>query len=626
MDRAKAKKLLNKKGWTGKEVGQAYLYSLSEQQRAQKERIPFKPPFTREDLDRMEQSITVQEQYIIFRSYAKLYNGLVDCSNFAEAQMQQTYSGFYRYLYTLKDCMQADATLKAVEKYPLIMTRVQYDRIKKELIEDRKAFRTSFYRTLIEVIEDWAAEPEEAPAAVRKAIEDTKKQPCTNTRILSNYNNDMGEGYYTLPDGTRSDKVTSEEWKQKLQDRFLAAHKLTINGEEATPEETLIHFNQERRINLEKLFFEGIEGVEKACKDMGIDWEAKGFTLEELLKTIEKELEFTGSIKLNKIAEEAFNIITDSDSGIVWHDAEEVPELTKYDVLVESEIMDNYRDCLIDDNENFINCKEFVEDYPALYKAAVKELKKMLPTAAKIKKEDFLQPLLTYGEIQEAGLTIHDCFLKVCNRDILEYYCKEDNTENMQKRLRIMYSGIAIIEEDGDSYSGYLLKDNIAENGDYVETHSNPYYLLESIDSITDDEDRMEEISQYTKYLIKPAIRYLYAYNALIDALSSVYDVSCISVLKKNMQYLETQIEAFNFLLYGFYTDVFGTPEEKARKRELIKQVYSPIILEELKPDSSRVQAVKDKLTSSYGKTQAAAIVADLHTLVLEVLGQGEGA
>ena len=30
MDRAKAKRLLNKNSWTGKEVGQASLYSLSE--------------------------------------------------------------------------------------------------------------------------------------------------------------------------------------------------------------------------------------------------------------------------------------------------------------------------------------------------------------------------------------------------------------------------------------------------------------------------------------------------------------------------------------------------------------------------------------------------------------------
>lgn len=68
MDKIKAKKLLNKKRWTGKEVGKAYIYSLSEQVKAQKEKKKFKPPFTREELDKIEQSIIIQEQYVIFRA------------------------------------------------------------------------------------------------------------------------------------------------------------------------------------------------------------------------------------------------------------------------------------------------------------------------------------------------------------------------------------------------------------------------------------------------------------------------------------------------------------------------------------------------------------------------------
>lgn len=621
MDRAKAKRLLNKKGWTGKEVGQAYLYSLAEQTKAGKAGIPFKPPFTREDLDRMEQSITVQEQYIVFRAYASLYSALVDSSNMAEGQAQQMYSGFYRYLYTLKDCIQADNALAAVEKYPLIMTRCQYERIKAELIKERKAFKTCFYSTIIDYIENIVADLDKAPTAIKKAIEATKKQPCTNSRILSNYNNDMGEGYYTLPDGTRSDKVTSETWQQKLEERFLATHELTVNGEEASSEENLKEFNIRRIVALEKLFFEGIEGVEKACKEKGIDWEAQGFTLEELLKIIEKEIDCTGSIKFNKAAEAAFNTIIESNyNGIVWHTTEEMPDITKYDVLEEPELMHRYRGALTDDAELEQQKTEFIEDYPDLYKATVKELKKLLPTAAKLKEEDYLQPTLTYGDIQAEGLHLYDYFLKVSSRDILDYYYKEETTANMQKRLRFMYSGLAIIEEDSISPS------HIADNGDYKEEQSNPYLLLESIDSITDDEERLEEINHYKETLIKPALKYVYAYNTLVDTIAAVYDVNYIESLKKDMSLIESQLESgFNGLLYGFYSNVFGTEEEKARKRELIKQVFSPIYIKELLPDPKRVQEVKKRISASYGKSNAISLVRDLHPLTLEIMGQEEG-
>lgn len=627
MNRTTAKRLLNKKGWTGKEVGLAYLYSLSEQKRARITNKKFKPPFTREDLDRMEQSLTVPEQYFIFYDYAKLYSGLVDGANMAECHVQQLYSGFYRYLYTLKDCIQADKALEAVEKYPLIMTRSQYNRIKAELIADRKAFRTSFFMTLINSIQEWAFNLEEAPEAVREAIETTKQQPCTNTRILENYNKDMGEGYYTLPDGTRSDSMSSEEWQQLLQDRYLETHKLTINGEEASLEETVRHFNTERRLELECIFFEGTEGVKKAFKKKGIKWDKQAFTLEEFLEAIERFLEFNTTSNTNRAIEAALDTLLDSgSSGLIWHDAEEVPELTKFDVLEETELIDYYLNFEIDGGGDFANVTEFKQDYPEVYKAAVQELKKLLPAAAKIKEKDYVQPLFTYGEVQEAGLAIHDYFLNVTNRDILDYYCKEDNTENMQKRLRLMYSGLAIIEEDKDGYSGYSLKDNIAENGDYIDNQQNPYFLLESIDSITDDEDRTEEVEQYREVLVKPAFRYIYAYNALIDALAAVFDADCIRILKKDISTQESQMSGFNGLLYNFYAKLFGTPEEKARKRELIKQVYKPILIEELQPDKKKLQEVKDRIAEAHKKGKAASMVSDLHLLVLEILGDKKGA
>ena len=641
MNKTQAKRLLKKTSWTGKEVGQAYIFNLAEETKAKKENKTFTPVFDRKNLDRMEQSIATPEQYNIFNAYAKLYTSLIDSLNLVEGNIQQVYSGFYRYAYTLRDCLQADKALKAIEQYPLIMTRKQYDRIKAELMKEKKAFKTSFYENLIEYVEHMAKNLEKAPATIKKAIENTKKQPCTNNRILSNYNDDMGNGYYTLPDGTKSNQVPSNTWHKKLKENFLDSHKFKMNKREISPEDAIIHYITEKRMKLKKIFFEGRESVKqilnkkKAKKGGNYPFEGindikqilsrkqgkiekNNAILDEILLCIEREIDKTKPVMLykNKKADSNFDEFIDLlKPDATWHTEEQVPELTKYDILIEPELMRRYKGSYADDIELEKQQEEFIEDYPELYDIAIKELKKMLAGTMEIKEENYLQPMLTYGQLHEAGLTMYDYLFKIDSTDIIEYYCKQDNTTNLQKRQRIMYSGIALIQEDT------ILPNQLTETGDYIGSQNNPYLFLESLDSIANDEEKQEFLNQYMSYLIRPAISYVYAYNALIDIIAKLYDMDFITVLKKDMELLTSQLEAFNNLLYTFYADVFGTKEEKERKRKLIKKFFEPIILEEMQPNNQKIKEVKELLLANKGTQKEIQLLQDLHSLIINIIG-----
>ena len=513
MDRTKARRILNKKHWTGKEVGQAYLYSLAEDIKAKKENKLFNPPFTRDDLDRMEYSIKTQDQYTIFMPYGYLYSALINSLNIAEGQVQQVYSGFYRYFYTLEDCVRADRVLKALSDYPIIMTNTQYQRIKAEIIEKKMALKTCFYSTVIEYVMEIGATLSKAPEIVKSTIENTKSQLCTNRRILSIYESNFKHDYYNL-----QSKVESGE----------------------------------------------------------------------LLYTTEK-----------------------------------IPKLTKYGVLCEQKLILGYADNFKSNVDLEQQKAEFVEDYPTLYKVVVEELKKALPAYARIKEADYLWPLLTYREIWEAsqmvGIPLCKDHLDVNLKDILDHCYKKGEVGYLQKRSRLMHKGFIVTDESA------LEPSQIAENGDYIESPNNPYLFLESIDSIAEDEKRQEQISQYKDYLIEPGLKYVYAYNALIDVIADVYDVDFIDILKKNMSLIESQIKSANNMLHCFYKEVFGTLEEKTRKRKLIKQIFYPIDVEKFLPDEGKIQAVRNVLMTSYGTDSATNLVKDLHALTLKIIGQKDG-
>ena len=167
----------------------------------------------------MESSLSTDRDYLAYGVYRDIYSSIVDTYNRGQGLYQQFYNGYYRYVMHLQGAMKADNALKQAEYYPLIMTEEQYRKAEQDTLERKKNYGESFYSLVFSMLNYFLnaldnGETDKVPADILKAIEATKKEPAKGHALYSRYNELMGEGYYSLPDGRRSDQMTSESGKR----------------------------------------------------------------------------------------------------------------------------------------------------------------------------------------------------------------------------------------------------------------------------------------------------------------------------------------------------------------------------------------------------------------------------
>lgn len=607
--------LLAKKGWTGEEVGKALIASLLNDIRNQG-KADYEQLFSQADFDKMESSLKTDRDFLAYGVYRDIYSSIVDTFNRGQGLYQQFYNGYYRYLMNLRGAMRADEALADMERYPLIMTEEQYKRIEAETLTQRAGFKLSYYHLIFAVLDACLGymeqgETDEVPATILQAIEATKQEPATNKRILSSYNEDMGEGYYTLPDGRRSDKMSLEEWQNALKELYLETHKLTINGQPASPEETVRHYNSERLIAGYELFFKGEDAIREAFK------EKTGRELEgdatEILKELEEIIDGAGRALASPLRNDLYILYAD-ETPTEWHYYEEAPEgLTKYDII--SQLLDRYRGAYEGDIPEKDQLKEFKRDYPALYEALEAYIKENVPTAKSLKPAQLYKDLFSWGELADRNIIGYRGANTVSDYHIISYLqsigaCKFADAKRATMR------GIAVLRE-ARSYQ-------LDANGNYRED-TNPLDRLESIDALAESESQRAELEGLRDNLFTPALSYLYAFNTLVLLIGEVYDIDGIEVAQLGTATFESQINAFNGILYSFYFSVYGDEAEKARKRELIKELFQPIDYEALKPRAEAIEAVKAELIKAGISTTARKLLKNLDSLI-DRLESGEGA
>ena len=617
--------LLNKKGWTGVEVGKALVASIIHDIRHQSE-PDYKPLFSQSDFGKMESSLNTERDYLAYGVYRDLYSGLIDAYNRGQGQHQQFYNGYYRYAMHLKDCTVAEQTLQTAELTPYVMTQEQYNKLKEQRETTLKGFTESFSRLLFTLLSHIMSNPEDAPEDIRTAIEATKKEAVTSERILSTYCEVYGMGYYQLPDGTRSDNLEGEEWREKLKEEYLKTHKLRINGKQASFEDTILHYNTERRLKGYELFFTGIDAVKALYEDH------TGETLPPedevgIMKALESLLNLRddenpvekNTVPLHPAVLQIKDIVEGEmlGSGAEWHYYKEAPaELTKYDIIAESL-------CFYDGEESEDGepqLKEFKADYPALYKALEAYIKELVPQARDLKPTQYSKEFITWGELAELKVGRYPAYCVADDvTDILEALAEtdEDTTENLLKRKRLMFNGI-VIAQDPNAYQ-------LNERGEYIDNikHIIGFSSVFSIDSIGKSESTKEDIQAFRDNLFLPALQYLYAFNALVKILGAIYDLDELGEVEISTERFESQLEALNNQLYMLYGDVYGTDADKERKRDIIKEVFQPINLDELKPTAEAIETVTAELDRLGFSTEARKKLKKFDTLIERLCERG---
>lgn len=587
------KNLLKKKGWTGEEVGKLLIASMlndiKQQGQADKE-----PLFSQSDFEKMESSLTSDRDYLTYGVYRDLYSSIIDSFNRGQGLYQQFYNGFSRLFLELRELENADNAQAIIDATPLIMTESQYKRLEAEAGEVLRGYKDSYYSILFYILEKFLDAGEETPKPIRDAIEATKKIPAKDKSFSRSYNELMGEGYYSLPDGRRSDQMTSEEWQETLQ------------------EETVQHYNQNRLIASYELFFKGA----KAIRELVLERTGKQLdgTDEELEEALNDTIAHVGKAHYKPNAEqiaEALDFATPTE----WHTYEELPEgLTAYDLLD-----------LITDSSSYgetdpkKHLKAFKAEYPELYTALNAYIEEKVPQARGLKPNQLYKDIVSWGELAEHGVIGYSSLIQPDDREIVQIWTEgEDTTESKSKRLKTELKGIAILRHPASYQTD--------EKGDYIEKKS-PLHFFHSLYTLEGDGDKIAELQGYIDNLINPALSYLYAFNALMEIIGKVYDLPELAeVARYDTTLFESKMSGFNGLLYVFYHYVYGNEAEKQHKRAIIKEAFSPLEAEPLKPSREAIEEITAELTKLGLSSGAGKKLKYLDAFIDRLMNSREGA
>lgn len=585
--------LLKKKTWTGIEVGKLIMaglvYDINHRHDA-----GYKPLFTQEELDMLESNLQNDRQFTAYAVYADLYHGLVEAYNSGEAFIQQFNNGYYRYIFNLTSMQQAEEAYSNSLLAPFVVSQTQYDRYKEEAKAKKVDYAESFASILFSIITSTLFVGE-ITKDITAAIVATKKEPATNSRILATYNRDIGHGYYTLPNGLRSDQCTEEEWEQAKEKVLYKKYLQAVDTSKGTPDidTAKIEWTISQTSKLYQLFFEGAEGIRELYKsETGKELpedlqEDKLCRAMELIALAAKNDARAENVKQDKYTDFLLDFLEIAEKWLYY---EETPELTKYDLLVDC--LERYSGALAEDIPEEEQLKEFIADYPEVFETIKAYIIKHIPAFKGIEPENYCEPAITWQELSDLGFLDYRELLEVTEMDIQQLFTREDTpelaAEDYAKRSRIMYGGIAIVQNPA--------KHMLESNGDYADNSNYLFNTAQSLETLLRREDKQKELLAMRGNLFIPAIKYLYAFNALIDILSIQYEVPELEEIKKNVELPEGQIDAYNQLVTILYLNVEGTPEMKANKREAIKRVFSQIDIESLKPTAEAIEKVTEEL------------------------------
>lgn len=567
-------KLLSQSTWKGKEVGKAVLLTLIELNKTQAET---KPLFSKEDIRKMVKGLANEHERDIYNRYVDLNNAIIGMSMLTEGYLQQAYHGYFKHLLTLMDLHHAQDSQRITEAYPVIMTEKQYQdhyaRAQKETRERKASFKDIILELLGQYTTDREDKPK-TPKPIKDALEALKKEPVTSEFILSRINEHYGLGYRQLPDGRRSDQMSTEEWRQAVEEILTARHNITIDGRPATFEETMREVGEQRLI---------------------LNWR-RAYEAESPVNMEDLDLEEREEL-----------------SGITWHTYETPPEgLTKWDIIAGDWDMTELYSCAYQEDAGHEKAyfNEFIKDFPKLFSALKEELAKYkgLAKIADTKPANYLKEAITYGELADAGIWYYQDITTPSHWDVV----KRAGQPGYRK-----LNGIAILKED--TYSKSVT--HIDENGYFIDPHKD--HLLERITAI----ENKEALIRTRDTLLMEGLRLVLAFNAILDIFAEVYATPELAHLKKDESHLKSILGAFNNLTMSLYASVKGSDEEQREQRTRLKEIYPTIDLEALRPTEETTSKVKARIADKgvTGVFSSGSQENSIHNYILELAGISRG-
>jgi len=257
-------KLLKKRKLTGRELGILWVTDALQHARG------MSPLYTPEKWAQMFKSIETDEaEKAVYTEYTAVYNWIMIQQGFVGSYYNDARFRSQLFNARLIDFVSNENFYQHLAELPLVMTEKQYKETRDEALfrllynEDgtnkTESALSIIYRAISHYIRLCDQEPK-AENPLRDTLAKYEGEPVKSELILSRWNKAANEGYYILEDGTRSDRLTREEWKKATSTELAEEYK------NADPE-TQHLMKKERAIFYAKEIYNGktIEEAEEAA-------------------------------------------------------------------------------------------------------------------------------------------------------------------------------------------------------------------------------------------------------------------------------------------------------------------------------------------------------------------------
>lgn len=215
---ANLKRILSKTGWTGRELGILELTNMAVLFKAAQAGEVGTPIVPLEQFRAMLNELTDSKQIQVYNGYISIHQWLALKYNMAYGQAQIAAASIQELISFITTAMTAEDTFTYIEQSPAIMTQKQYDEEKQARLTaickghdatglDLVFYATEYYLNLLHV------SPRKANP-LKALKKEYVEQVIDNDYICDTWRLYYDSGYYTLPDGRRSDQMDAAEWKK----------------------------------------------------------------------------------------------------------------------------------------------------------------------------------------------------------------------------------------------------------------------------------------------------------------------------------------------------------------------------------------------------------------------------
>ena len=543
------KRLLNKKGWTGKELGQIELANLAYLFKQQKEGKEDPAPLVSQgEFRKMLNTLKDPVQIRAYNGYLSIHEWLSIAYNIASGQEQQAQSNFKTLYNGISVAQALENTYAYMDRLPVIMTEKQY----KDFVEKRTKEITepedggigfNIFTMLVEALESLVRQLQTNPRKanpLKKLKPKLEKELVSDPRILARYNEVMGNGYYTIDEtGERSDTMTAEEWQKAI---ALPEVEESLNF---TGAEDYIPIAHRRIQEIAKATFRG--------------------ATEEEIEEIKNKYSLT--------------------KPVTFHLYEEPPkDLNKWEILQAGDLYKYYRSLEslspegepLEPIERYVEAMEedaraFTAEFPEVSKAVLHDISQnYIEGVEDMPIEEWTDYCVSWAELHRLGFYDFD-----------ETYL--DDISLFKGKRRPSINGVAILQK------GTFNAHSIDSNGYYIEPNIlgglEPYSLgslFTDYPSYADNANRLEEARE----TLLDSYYFLLGFNEAIELIGKYFGVPQLEVFKFDAPRMAVRMDAFNETTAMLYKDIkdreYEDEELKAKKLEVLKDFYYPLGHEEL--------------------------------------------